>query len=118
MQITHCMKISNEKLDCAAGATVFLTVTPVGAGPLEIKFHWRGSVPDTRANGRSPKNSKIPHKKSNIQSKSMKNGLKWKSLLPGTDGNLNGSPDRSQSLSEVRTKNGPLLLFGEVNSKK
>ena len=110
MQVTHCMKISNGKLDCAAGA-----------GPLEIKFHWRGSVSDTRANGRSPKNSKIPHKKSNMQLKFIKNRLKWstkKCLLPGTDGNLNGGPDRSQSLSEVRTQNGPLLLFGEVNSKK
>ena len=51
----------------------------------------------------------------------MENGLKWstkKRLLPGTDGNLNGSPDRSQSPSEVHTQNGPLLLFGEVNSKK
>ena len=51
----------------------------------------------------------------------MKNGLKWSTkrrLLPGIDENLNGSLDRSQSPSEVRTQNGPLLLFSEVNSEK
>ena len=48
-----------EFLGSAAGAAVLWTVAPRGASPLYKRAHWRGSVPDTRANERGPKISKV-----------------------------------------------------------
>ena len=59
MQFGLNIDFLGEILGSAAGATVLWTVVPRGASPLYKRAHWRGSVPDTCTNERSPKISKV-----------------------------------------------------------
>ena len=59
MQFGLNIDFLGEILGLATSTAFLWTVTSRGASPLYKRAHWRGSVPDTRANERGPKISKV-----------------------------------------------------------